>query len=110
MPDIDTPSIQARDALIEWDNKGTARVIEWHMAHHLSHSEATRYSKSGGACYTWYHEDPPIQVDAVVLDVVRMFLVMVMRDGVDPQEAYDALYRIQEFRDWIPIDMPKPSE
>ena len=98
--------MKAHETLIAWDRKmRKAAVGPWPDYDDWSDD----YLMTGGACFTWYHDENRPKVDTVVLDILRMFIVMVV-GGIPPVEAYAALYQIDEFRDHIPHDMPTPEQ
>jgi hypothetical protein len=61
------------------------------------------YLFTAGACETRVHDFTHLERQAYVL---MQAVVLIIRDGCDPQAVHRALLGITEYRDLLPDDMP----
>jgi hypothetical protein len=104
--------MKAKDALIAWTpvhcewreaTRGKVRIgpllrlgdIDWT-------DHPVEYSYTGGAAYTEWRKMNPAELLAMVF---IEFNTMVVRDGIDPQEAHRAFLAIDEYKTHIAPDM-----
>jgi hypothetical protein len=66
-----------------------------------------RYAMTGGACYAEQHRAPEWQRIAMLF---IEFNTIVVRDGIDPQEAHHAFLAIDEYRLKIAPDQQGATE
>ena len=83
--------MRATEALIAWSYNGEVEVGPWPDTTGWS----KRYGSTGGACWSWYHLDPPR--DAVAADLLRTMTTMVCHYGVPLRAAMSELLKIDEF-------------
>lgn len=78
-------------ALVPWpDNIGRSR----------------RYHRTGGAAFVYLQEGSfELRKLRVFIDAVHL----IIRDHVDPQAVHKALYELDEYRDGLSEDFPKPK-
>lgn len=97
------------EALIAWNPKydwikrserapGQVMVVPWPDKQGLSRP----LLNTCGACYAGNHQ---LNEDQIVAKVFVDFHTLVVRDGIDPQDAHRAFLNIDEYRKFIALDI-----
>ena len=96
--------MKMNEARIGW-NPGTNQVIVTTMTPHWDN----RFTMTAGACYSHIQKLRPDSERAKLFAFIQAFHLIV-RDHVDPAAVYREFYKIDEFRDGLSEDFPRPAE
>ncbi|CAN7475776.1 hypothetical protein [Caballeronia sp. LjRoot31] len=91
------------NTMICWKPGGDVKL----MAHPCRPRGASRGWRAVGACDSEYHEATPEQRKTMIfIEAVHL----IVRDGCDPQTVHAALCGLEEYRDGLSYDMPRPQQ
>ena len=96
--------MKAKECMFAWNsNSNEIEVGPWPAKTRWS----ARYAKTGGATYSYVQEMSHKElIGYLFIEAVHL----IIRDNVNPLAVHNAFYQIDEYRDGLASDVPKPTQ